>query len=186
MPCSNHPRPRPLTPALALVTLALLAALLAALLTTAKACSCSKRTFTEEVCASPTIILGRVVARFDNCVNRVCDPINDQVKGINTYIVRVIRIVRGSPVDDGVMFLSSALNSGLCGVTLLLDRVYLFNLASGPSRNAGSACETRYSLSYCDGSHLWKDVGKQSRRIALKKQVRNKACKRLRALLAHD
>ena len=70
---------------------------------------------------------GTVLARTDNCPGK-CDPVADQMDGKVTYIVRAEKIIRGERPEDGVMYLSTAVNSALCGVELTVGQKYLFNL----------------------------------------------------------
>lgn len=82
--------------------------------------------------------------------------------GSRSFIVRAEQTLRGSPPEDNVFVLTTAVNSGLCGVELDLDTVYLFALPGfqpgcGPiSANIGS----------CDAFFAWDRLADDVRQFA--------------------
>lgn len=103
------------------------------------ACSCLATSFADNICGSDIVLRGSVIASYDNCEPSTCDPIDDQVDGRFFYIVRISRIYNTSPTapsfSDGVVVLSTAVNGGLCGISLpVATRTqYLFALRDIPS-----------------------------------------------------
>lgn len=142
--------------------LAIRIVMLAAVATHALACSCAFQPLKETYCKSETAAVGTVVARFDNCPGKQCDPVEDQVLGETFYIVRVASQFRGDPIEDGVMRLRTAVNSGLCGIQLDVNRRYLFALGKG--RKSGVQCGVEsFSVGLCDGIVLWSMVPRRDK-----------------------
>lgn len=134
--------------------------LFAFLMPSALSCSCFAPPFEDRYCASEISVRGTVVARFDNCPG-TCDPIQDQFDGAITYIVKVITTFRGTPPEDNVMFLQTAVNGALCGINLSIGRQYLFDLGRMQS---GSRCPGQFwNVGLCDFPTLWTSVTPEQR-----------------------
>lgn len=97
--------------------------------TNVQACSCvAGITFKESACSADVAFVGRVVAKFDNCPGGACDPILDQGDGQITFIVSVLRTFSSGAIEDQTVFLTTAVNSALCGTSFKFNVPYLFLL----------------------------------------------------------
>lgn len=132
------------------------------------ACSCLQKTIFEDFCSSSISVLGTVVAKFDNCPGRTCDPIEDQGEGKIFYIVRVLKLLKGLKIVDDVLYLTTAVNSALCGISLSNGGKYLFNVRS-PIPSEISFPQTAFEISLCSAPYMWNLVGFGEKRKILKK-----------------
>lgn len=125
--------------------------------TTSLACSCVRKGLKQNYCAARTAVIGRVVATFDNCPGRKCDTFGDQRRGKIFYVVRVLRKFKGPAIEDDLMYVSTSVNSALCGMRLRLNLRYFFVLPKIDKSN--KRCPTDYfPFGLCSGVLLWSKV----------------------------
>lgn len=126
-------------------------------------CSCVSSTFEKRLCEAGLSVRGRVLAKYDNCPGK-CDPINDQLDGQTIYIVRVLEIFKGPKVEDDLLFLHTAVNGGLCGVSLSVGAIYLLNVRT--SMPPLKTCSNQaYPITICDFPERWVRVPRRNRLI---------------------
>ncbi|CDF34589.1 unnamed protein product [Chondrus crispus] len=131
------------------------------------ACSCAPPpTFQKVYCDSPVSFRGTVLARTDNCPGR-CDQIADQFDGEIVFIVRVDRHFSGPSVEDGIAYLRTAVNGGLCGIELTVGTQYMFNLRS-PQNREGQCPSTVYDIGLCSFPVTWKSLSRELRRFVVR------------------
>lgn len=143
------------------------------------ACSCAPPpTFQRLYCGSAVSFRGTVLARTDNCRGR-CDPIADQGDGEVIFIVRVDQQFRGPGVEDGIAYLSTAVNDGLCGIELTVGTQYMFNLRS-PRNREGQCPSTVYDIGLCGFPVTWKSLSRPLRRFVFRDaRTMGALCRRL-------
>lgn len=96
--------------------------LLAALTAIALSCSCFPESFETRFCASNLAARVLILSESDNCNPGSCDPIADQANGRKYYSAFVLQRYRGSSFP--FIVLSTAVNSALCGVNLVVGQQY--------------------------------------------------------------
>lgn len=133
-----------------------------ALVHSAFSCSCFPTTLESHVQNAYLSVVGRAVARVDNCLNGTCDRIRDQRSGKIQFLVKVSRTVRGSTPEDDLLLASTRVNSALCGIELTMGKVYLLNLRK-PFKTASSCIGTELSISSCDGVYEWNGLSREDR-----------------------
>lgn len=131
-----------------------------------QACSCLQTTFEDFYCGSQLSVLGKVIARTDNCKG-TCDPITDQGSGEIIYIVRVLRTFQGTPPEDDILYLRTRVNGALCGINVAVGPIFLFNLAKSTTRKGVCPSKVR-SVSLCRPPVLWKSLAKKSKKFVFK------------------
>lgn len=142
------PSLRPSSPEMA--RLLILASIFTVLVATAFGCSCRDLGFNTRYCNAQNSVRGRVIFRFDNCPG-TCDPVEDQFNGRIYYFVQTVQKFKGTVPN--FFYLSTAVNSGLCGVKLQLGQQYLLNF--GPKQTQASIPTSFYNIGLCDFPALW-------------------------------
>lgn len=153
--------------------------LLAGLTASALSCSCIPSKFEKLYCFSKTSVRGKVIAKIDNCPG-TCDPINDQVNGQITYVVKVLTIYKGRPIEDKIMYLKTAVNSALCGVTLKVGDIYLFNLGV-QQFNKFNCPKITWSVGLCDFPTKFSNLSDSQRRFVVRNSRTGQSLCRRRA-----
>lgn len=148
------------------------------LATLSLSCSCFPATFEQRYCGAKTAYVGMVIAHTDNCPG-TCDAIEDQGSGRITYIVRVTRTLRGKKAEDGIIYVTTADNSALCGVVLNVGQRYLFNL--GDVRRDEKSCPREFfGVGLCGGAILWNRVTIEQRKfIQRDRRTGGRLCRRV-------
>lgn len=121
-------------------------------------CSCLQTTFEKKFCRAVNSVRGKVVARFDTCEG-TCDPFADQLSGRIVYIARVLENFKDNKIEDNVLFLVTAVNSALCGITLQIDQEYLLNLGA-VGRRSETCPDDWYNIGLCDFPPLWESLSR--------------------------
>ncbi|PXF40660.1 Metalloproteinase inhibitor 4 [Gracilariopsis chorda] len=129
----------------------------ALLLVSSLGCSCFPVSFEKSYCDSSTSFRATVLAETDNCVGK-CHPIDDQMEGAITYILKVSEVFRGTMPEDEVAYMRTPVNSGLCGITLGVGTEYVFNLPY-IAMSAPFQCPSEYfSIGLCDSIEEWESL----------------------------
>lgn len=137
------------------------AVVLASISTVSLSCSCIPTTFEEQYCQAELSARGKVVATFDNCPG-TCDSAEDQ-DGSIFYFVQVIEKFQGPLIEDNILFLSTAVHSGFCGIVLNVGKEYLFNLhAESPSTDGICPSVTR-GVGSCNLPKRWNQLTQEEK-----------------------
>lgn len=142
----------------------LLSVAIVALFNIGISCSCLPATLQEHFESSDLTVIGRVVARFDNCPGGSCDPINDQFDGRFKYIVFVNNTIKGPNPEDKLLVVSTRTNSALCGVGLTVGKVYLL-LLRNPFTPLSSCVGTEIPINICNGIYEWGSLSDSERQF---------------------
>lgn len=126
------------------------------------ACTCIPTAFKDVVCASESTFVGVVLAKFDNCPDRQCDPVDDLQSARITYVVSVQKHFRGTRIEDSVTMLRTDLHPVLCGTSLNLQSTYLFSLATLIN---SSAIPMAFHATSCDVISDWINLSSRLKRF---------------------
>lgn len=152
-------------------------AVIALLSASVLSCSCVPSSFEKLYCSSKTSVRGKVIAKIDNC-RGTCEPIKDQVNGQITYIIKAVAIYKGGPIEDKILYFKTAVNSALCGVTLHVGTVYLFNL-DGQKFNRFTCPKITWSVGLCNFPTKFSNLSKAQRSFVVRNsRTQQSLCRR--------
>lgn len=146
------------------MTLFLRALITALLVVSSLGCSCMPVSFDKSYCDSRTSFRATVLAETDNCVGK-CHPINDQMDGAITYILKVSEVYKGAMPEDEVAYMRTPVNSGLCGVKLNVGSEYVFNLPYIAIRALFQCPSEYFSIGLCDSIEEWDTLPEDSKQF---------------------
>lgn len=134
------------------------------------ACTCIPSAFKDVVCASESTFLGTVLAKFDNCPTRQCDPLTDALSAQITYIVSVQKHFRGLLIEDSIAMLRTDLLPELCGTSFNVQSTYLFSLTNLIN---STTLPVAFHATSCDVITNWTKLSTRLKRFVKRS---NKAC----------